>query len=134
MGDFGLSEKDVFMIDSSNIDQINVEQQFSGKIGIDEERGGGTHVFDDSKTSTLQLYNGRSVFIFDTLELKNHETLKKIFEHIFSTCHIYGQEVIKELTAMQRNMKLDIPEKVMQHLLKDRVTESNKLFKQLFPK
>ena len=91
MGDFGLSEKDVIMVNSSNIDLINYEKEFSGKIGMDEERGGGTHVFDPSVTSTLQLFNGKQVFIFDTLELGNNERLNIIFEHIFHNCHIYGQ-------------------------------------------
>ena len=62
---------------------------------MDEERGGGTHVFDPSLTSTLQIFNGKRVFIFDILDLKDNPCLKKVFEHIFSKCHIYGQEVIK---------------------------------------
>ena len=74
-----MSQKDVIMINSKNIDQIDYEKEFSGSIGMDEERAGGTHVFDPSVTSTLQLYNGKNVFIFDTLELVDNHRLKLIF-------------------------------------------------------
>ena len=35
MGDFGMTEKDVIIIDSTNIASFNYQQEFQGKIGMD---------------------------------------------------------------------------------------------------
>jgi hypothetical protein len=67
LNEFGVREKDVVFIDSKNIGHLNYKQEFQDKIGIDEERAGGTHVFDPPVTSILQIYNGKKVFIFDYL-------------------------------------------------------------------
>ena len=98
MQDFEISEKDVILVDSNNISQIDPEIEFPDKVGIDEERGGGTHVFDPSNTSIIQVFNGKRVFIFDVQELGHNPQLKEIITHILVKCHIFGQEIGKEMS------------------------------------
>lgn len=53
---------------------------------------------------------------------------------IFKQCKIYGHDHPKEITNIQRELELDIDENVMQELHRNRLLDTNKYFKKVFPK
>jgi ribonuclease D len=95
---------------------------------------GGVHVFDQPRMTIIQVYSGKHIFIFDYTDLKENDRFKEIIVYLFTYCKIYGHDHVKELTVMQRELQLDIKEEVMQQLMRNRVTDTNKLYKTFNPK
>ena len=133
LGDFGLTQKDVIVVTSKNIEQIDYLKEFSGKVGVDQETSGGTHVFDPPRTSLLQFYTGTTIFIFDLLDLGVNEHLSRLLKHIFEHCRLYGQDLQKEVTNLQKDFEVMIEEKIMQEMTRNRLFDSGKIFKKVFP-
>jgi hypothetical protein len=73
--EFGITQEDIIVVDKNNIEQIDYRKEFRGKVGLDQETSGGTHVFDPPIPSLLQFYNGNKIFIFDCLDLRGDSRL-----------------------------------------------------------
>lgn len=82
----------------------------------------------------LQIFTGRHVYIFDYFNLTKNKSLKAIITYIFTHCKIYGQDHQKEITAIQKELGLDIDERIMQELQRNRLLDTSKFFKKVFPK
>ena len=69
---------------------------------MDSESTGGTHTFDQQKTTILQIFTGAKFYVFDYFGLKDHPSFHKILVYILSYCNIYGHDHQKELTSLRK--------------------------------